>query len=337
MTESQPVVFYCYDESPFAAKVANLLLLKNLPHKRVKVPRAPPRPELSQLLGVTYRRIPVLAIGRDLYCDSASIADAIERRFPPSTGYITLFPTRAGGGKADTGLVKAFVKFYSDTILFGLAVIFLPWDKFPQAFLDDRSKLLGAPIKPAEMEERRPAALSTLLSHQALVEEQLQDGRNWLFDTKEPGLGDVSVHFILNWIRGFGTARPLFDTAAFPHTLSWLQRMDGFLKVRKTRGFAKFDNITGEAAANAISVLPEDTLEATTFDPEEGKRLGLVKDAAVAVVAIGGPGEVPTVGTLVGLTKQEFVIQTHGTVASVNCHFPRLGYRAYGHQGAAKL
>lgn len=64
--------------------------------------------------------------------------------------------------------------------------------------------------------------------------------------------------------------------------------MDGFLKVRKTRGFAKFDNITGEAAANAISVLPEDTLEATTFDPEEGKRLGLVKDAAVAVVAIGG-------------------------------------------------
>lgn len=107
----------------------------------LQVPRAPPRPELSQLLGVTYRRIPVLAIGRDLYCDSASIADAIERRFPPSTGYITLFPTRAGGGKADTGLVKAFVKFYSDTILFGLAVIFLPWDKFPQAFLDDRSKV----------------------------------------------------------------------------------------------------------------------------------------------------------------------------------------------------
>ena len=67
-----------------------------------------PRPDLADRLGVTYRRIPVLAIGKDVYCDSSLIASVLERRFPASEGFGTLFPKRNGGGKADTGIIKAF-------------------------------------------------------------------------------------------------------------------------------------------------------------------------------------------------------------------------------------
>lgn len=40
-----------------------------------------PRPDLS-LLGITYRRIPLLAIGNDIYCDTYLILRELERRFP---------------------------------------------------------------------------------------------------------------------------------------------------------------------------------------------------------------------------------------------------------------
>jgi glutathione S-transferase len=101
----------------------------------------PPRPELGRSLGVTYRRIPVLAIGRDVYCDTSLITLALERRFSPEQGYGTLFPSRSGGGKTDTGLLKAFSKFYADRTLFPLAVTFIEWDKLPKAFVEDRSKV----------------------------------------------------------------------------------------------------------------------------------------------------------------------------------------------------
>lgn len=97
-----------------------------------------PRPELSELLGVTYRRIPVLAIGNDVYCDTNLIASALERRFPVSQGYKTLFPPRAGGGKTDTGLTKALVAYWSDAAIFRLLGDSLPYGKLDAEFIKDR-------------------------------------------------------------------------------------------------------------------------------------------------------------------------------------------------------
>ena len=39
-----------------------------------------PRPEVMDMLGIKYRRIPILAIGNDVYCDTSLIASALERR-----------------------------------------------------------------------------------------------------------------------------------------------------------------------------------------------------------------------------------------------------------------
>lgn len=96
------------------------------------------RPELSELLGVTYRKIPVLAIGNDVYCDSSLIASALERRFPVSEGYGTLFPPRVGSDKADTGMTLALMMYWSDRAVFPLVASSLPYGKFDAAFIKDR-------------------------------------------------------------------------------------------------------------------------------------------------------------------------------------------------------
>lgn len=152
--------FLSYDASPFATKVKNLLTIKQIHHSRVEVSTSYPpitckdlqhileqvsnmlpRPDLSDRLGVTYRRIPVLAIGRDVYCDTSIIAAVLERRFPSSEGYPTLFPARKGGGKADTGMVKALSMSYADRAIFPLAAENLPYAKFTPEFVNDRSSV----------------------------------------------------------------------------------------------------------------------------------------------------------------------------------------------------
>lgn len=100
-----------------------------------------PRPELSELLGITYRRIPILAIGNDVYCDTALIASVLEHRFPASEGYGTLFPPRKGGGSMDTGLVKALSLYWVDRTIFPLGAQSLPYSRFDAKFLADRSSV----------------------------------------------------------------------------------------------------------------------------------------------------------------------------------------------------
>ena len=149
-----------YEASPFATKVKNMLTLKRIPHKRVtvrshgklmhynghpmpclQVTSILPRPELADVLGIKYRRIPVLAIGNDVYCDSSIIASVLERRFPASQGYGTLFPRRKGGGNPDIGVAKAIAMFWTDRAMFPLVADCLPYEKFEATFVRDRDSV----------------------------------------------------------------------------------------------------------------------------------------------------------------------------------------------------
>lgn len=100
-----------------------------------------PRPEISELLGIGYRRIPILAVGNDVYIDASLTTPVLDRLFPPNRGYLPLFPPRKDGGKTDMGLMKAFTTFYTDRTLPHHASNCLPYNTFSKRFIDDRSKV----------------------------------------------------------------------------------------------------------------------------------------------------------------------------------------------------
>ncbi|KAL6305895.1 hypothetical protein BKA93DRAFT_777208 [Sparassis latifolia] len=325
-----PVVLYHYEASPFSTKIKNILALKGIPHSRVDVALAPPRPELSTLLGLPYRRIPVLAIGSDVYCDTSLIASVLERRFPPFEGYHTLFPKRKGGQRADTGLVKALSMYYVDRVLFQLAADSLPYTRFPKPLLEDRN-VFFSPTKPfdlTQMTARQPEVKSAISSHLTLIEEQLADGREWLLDTEAPGLADISVHFVVAWLqhRQFRALHDVLDAQKYPKSLAWLSTVTAYIDGRQKTGASAFEDITGEQAAKLIGSSPCEDVSAVRFDDVEAARLDVKLGEDVSVEPQDS-GKVPSVGKLIALNREEAVIETRGSTGDViRCHFPRLNF-----------
>ncbi|GBE80047.1 hypothetical protein SCP_0212490 [Sparassis crispa] len=324
------VVLYQYDASPFSTKVKDTLALKGIPHSRVDVAFMPPRPEISTLLGVSYRRIPVLAIGSDVYCDTGLIASALERRFPPSEGYYTLFPNRKGTKSSDVGLVKALSMYYAERVLLQLAADSFPFNQFPKAFVEDRNAFFSPtkPIDLTQMASRQPEVKSAISSHLTLVEEQLADGREWLLDTEAPGLADISFHFVFEWLQGpqFRALHDLLDAQKFPKSLAWLSNMTAYIDSRQKTGASAFENITGEQAAKLIGSSPCEDVSIVGFDNVEAAHLGVKLGEDVSIEP-QDTGKIPTIGKLVALNREEAVIETRGTTGAViRCHFPRLNF-----------
>jgi hypothetical protein len=101
-----------------------------------------------------------------------------------------------------------------------------------------------------------------------------------------PGLADISVHFIYNWIQPFGL-EGLFDVKGTlhvlqvcPNTLSlrrradwrvwqWASRMKKYLADRK--GAAPFTDITGAEAAGLVVLAPFEPYDVVGFNSVEAK------------------------------------------------------------------
>ena len=73
------IILHHYDTSPFSEKVRVMLGVKGLSWRSVIQPVIMPKPELVPLTG-GYRRIPVLQIGADVYCDTQVILAELEAR-----------------------------------------------------------------------------------------------------------------------------------------------------------------------------------------------------------------------------------------------------------------
>lgn len=284
-----------------------------------------PRPELSDLLGIQYRRIPVLAIGNDVYCDTSLIASALERRFPKSDGYRTLFPLRKGGGAVDTGMVKALAMYYADRAVFQLASSCLPYDKFPESFMKDRADFIGVPIDAKALAARQPQIKSHLSSHLTLLEEQLADGREWLFDTESPSLADVSLHFIYLWGMYFRGLKDLYDPQTFPKSIAWISRMTKFFQENSDPNAPAFQKMNGIDAAKLIGAASFEGY--VWFDKVEAERLGIELGQTVSIAPDDTGKNHHTSGRLLGLNREEFVIEVQGSSGSPSrCHLPRLNF-----------
>ena len=80
------LILHHYDLSPFSEKVRLAFGLKGLDWRSVDIPIWPPRPDTVPLTA-GYRRVPVLQVGADVYCDTLLILREIDRRFPEPSLY----------------------------------------------------------------------------------------------------------------------------------------------------------------------------------------------------------------------------------------------------------
>jgi len=136
----------------------------------------------------------------------------------------------------------------------------------------------------------------------------------------------VSVHFIYSWILSFSSAESLFDPDEFPHALQWVTRMTKFLESKKTSQFMTPTKITGTDAAELIISSTFESYDVVGFDFVQATKLGVKAGDTVAIAPDDTGRDCPTVGKLVGLNQEEFVIETQETSSVIRCHFPRIGF-----------
>ncbi|KAK2464914.1 hypothetical protein APHAL10511_002990 [Amanita phalloides] len=318
------VILYGYAPSPFTSKIENTLLLKGISYYKVKVPPVLPRTAISDLLGITYRRLPILAIGRDVYCDSSLITVALERQFPPSKRYGTIFPKPKHGGHTQTGLVKTLTQQVENTII-PLTVSLLPWDEFSESFIQDRASYYGSPVDTKSIIASRQEDLNTISSYLHLIEEQLADGREWLYYTEQAGLADISFSSIFSWAEGLAAFGGLITAQRFPNVTAWLKRFRALVDHISHRQVAPGE-LTGYQAAVMITTSSYQPLDTIGFDSNDASRISVKRDDIVSIVPTDTGGLHPTTGKLVALSKTESVIEVTGYKGVLRCHFPRLNF-----------
>jgi glutathione S-transferase len=277
-----------------------MLGVKGLSWRSVIQPVIMPKPELIPLTG-GYRRIPVMQIGADVYCDTQVILAEIEARHPRP-------PVVRGADWA--------VNLWADRLFFQatVAVVFGEiGDAVPKEFIADREKLSGRPFDVAAMKAAGAVMKPQWQAQAAWIERGLAS--NDFLGGSTPSLADIAGYMNVWWL---GRAAP--DAAAellasLPKTAAWRERV-------KALGHGRREEMAGaEALKIAAAATP---LKVSKGDA--GGASGLKPGAAVTVRA-DDYGRDPIEGHLVAAGAERITIAREGGELGVlNVHFPRVGY-----------
>src|SRR5262249_54482294 len=207
------LLLHHYDTSPFSEKIRKVLAHKRLAWGAVEQPSIMPKPELVPLTG-GYRRIPVLQIGADVYCDTQCIVRVLERLHPDPT----IYPD----GSAATAHAW---NLWADRLLFMpvVAVVFADIGPLvPPAFIEDRSKMMpGRDFN--EIPKQAPHAREQMRALVATLEAQLGDGRPWLLG-RAFSLADAACYHPLWFLRVAPGAQALLG--GFSRVAGWMARLE---------------------------------------------------------------------------------------------------------------
>lgn len=299
-------ILHHYGFSTFSEKVRLALGLKDVAWRSVDIAPAPPRPLLEPLTG-GYRRVPVLQVGADIYCDTNIILPALERLQPSPT----LYPNGCEG--VARGLSFAWERaMWIPTI--GVASHFIG-DKFPPEFIKDRKEgYLGIDISKAAMAPQLPVHRQHVSAQYAWLKTALADGRRFIFGDAPSAL-DLTC-YQTTWLLLNNCPSEVAAMAGLEPLLPWYERVAGL-------GHGHPEPMSAEdalAAARDASPAPLSHL------PADGDRGGLRAGTTVTVTPDDN-ARVPVTGTLVAASDSEVVIHRQDSQAGdVHIHFPRLGF-----------
>ncbi|MCJ1340007.1 hypothetical protein MMC09_005301 [Bachmanniomyces sp. S44760] len=325
------IVLFHYTYSPYARRITWYLALRGIDYSQCLQPPVLPREDLKAL-GVSYRRIPVMSIGRDIYCDTRIILQTLEERFPKAT---------LGATEPDQKAVEVLLeKWTIDGGIFNRAAQLIPTEapmlKDPK-FTKDREDLSGRSWKKADMERLRPEALAAIRDAFDFLEAGLlADGRDWILKTQKPSLADIESIWPFHWIMEMKGALPqsLFSSGKYPKVFSWVDRFSKAVSSAKS-SVSKPTTLKGLEAVQQITQ--------AEFGAEEGHvdqndPLQLKKGQVVESWPLDSGFRHRDRGRLVALTAKEVVIAAQTRVGSkeVRIHHPRTNFRiqAVGDSGS---
>ncbi|MGI9489876.1 MAG: glutathione S-transferase family protein [Geminicoccaceae bacterium] len=301
------IILHHYPPSPVSEKIRAGFGLKSLEWHSVEQNRLPERPELFAMTG-GYRRIPVMQIGADIFCDTQCIFRELEARFPEPS----FFPNQGAG-------LPFALSRWTDGPLFDMAfrVALAPMAvDLPPDFVADRARLyIGAD---ADMEKERadlPHTLAQLRAQIGWLETRLETGRPYILG-ETPGMPDLLAWFIVWFIKERYAGAVAFFSE-FPRLNSWAERM-------KRLGHGTVSSMTpAEALAIAKSSTSVTLSSSDTKDPQ-GLKVGM----KVAILPLTDSGEKAVEGRIRAVNRDTIAILNQNPLCGeVTVHFPRVGYR----------
>jgi glutathione S-transferase len=295
------LILHHYDMSPYAEKTRLALGLKGLPWRSVQTPMVMPKPDHMELTG-GYRRVPVLQIGADVYCDTHLIARVLDRVKPA--------PPLAPPGLETAE--HAFSRWSETSFMLVVLAFFGIGGIFPEEFVEDRRKTM---VPPGMNLDGTRAILGTKLvqlrSNLARLETQLADGRAFMLGDEACG-ADLSAFHPLMFLARQAETAPLLDP--HPRVRDWMARV-------RAIGHGKREEID---AAEAIAVARAATPAVFAGEPvlPDGIALGT---PVVVLPDEYGSGNVA--GTLAPSGLHEIAVRRKTERAGeVVVHFPREDY-----------
>jgi len=309
------IILHSFPESLFAEKIRLVLGYKKLAWKAVETTIIPPRPDLEPLTG-GYRRTPVLQIGADIYCDTVSMIQVLERIAPEPSVYIPgkegIIDTLAQWG--DTALFWACIGYLyqTDGVLVALS------KKSPEelaAYQRDRALLMSSRPMISFAETR--ATLTIFLQR---LQSMLEGNKKFFFGDA-PTVADFACYHPLWCLRPLPPTAGILETA--PLVLQWMDSMRGLTHGQHS------ELSTAEALAIGIASEPAELSSGPSDIP------GIALGDEVEVMP-SDYGLEPVRGVLVQVGANHIAVRHQNEVAgNMVDHFPRIGYLIRKPEGAA--
>ncbi|CAK4030248.1 glutathione s-transferase like [Lecanosticta acicola] len=212
------IILFWYHASPYGRRVKWYLTLRKIAHAECIQPPMLPRPDLAAL-GVTYRRSPVMSIGRDIYYDTRLIIAKLEERFPSSDQHPGL------SSRETVGMAALLQKWVVEN-MFREAVKCIPQDfallKDP-TFQKDRAGFFGPGwrVDASSYSE----GLVNMRHFFGTAESLFADGRQWVAGTKEVSLADLEGIWVFDWFLNDLRPKPeYFGEDRYPKVHEWRSR-----------------------------------------------------------------------------------------------------------------
>ena len=297
------LILHHYDTSPFSEKIKKILAYKDVPWRAVEQPTIMPKPHLVPLTG-GYRRIPVLQIGADVYCDTQLISRTIERLHPEPS----IYPPGSEGTCHVWNLWADRMFFWTTTsILFALI-----GEHVPKEFIEDRTKMLPGRSF-ADIPKLAPQAKEQCRGFAQLIAAQLADGGPFVLG-EEFSLADAACYHPVWFLRNVPPAAVILDE--FPQVVEWAERIQAM-------GHGRRSDMSPD---EALRVAKESTPATATAAPDTREPNGLRPGVRVTVTPDDYAFD-PVAGEVIASSIHEISIRRRDDqVGDVVIHFPRIGF-----------